>query len=65
MKASEFVKSLGIKSLAELSQASGIERRTLNDWYHHRPAAFRLLCIGMAAERASVQWAQVPDGGRG
>ena len=41
MKCSEYVKSKGIKSLALLSELSGVDTRTLQNWYVSRVFVFR------------------------
>ena len=52
MTPSQYIKSQGIKSLAELSRASGIHRDTLTLWHRSRPDALRLLCYGYMQENS-------------
>ncbi|MCP4989403.1 MAG: hypothetical protein GY928_26095 [Colwellia sp.] len=40
MKCSEYIKSKGVKSLALLSERSGVQVRTLQNWYETRMYVF-------------------------
>jgi hypothetical protein len=39
-------KRLGVRSLQEASNISQTSRKTLENWYHNRPALFRTVIIG-------------------
>lgn len=51
MKASEYAKSLGCRNVKVVADACGIPVDTLYRWYHKRPDAFRLLCLGYVKEK--------------
>lgn len=44
--ASELAKSVGMKSLAEVSQITGKHANTLTRWYKDEPALFRAVILG-------------------
>ena len=52
MKPSEVCKSVGLKSLAELSAFSGESVQTLNNWYKNYPRRFELILKGVMFEKA-------------
>ena len=55
MGLNEYVRSFGIKNIAEVSRRSGVQVRTLHNWYANRQALLRLLLLGIAAEDTARQ----------
>jgi len=53
MTAAQQAKHYGCKSLAEVSRQSGISIQTLYNWHKIRPACYRLVCLGVVADRDS------------
>ena len=51
MTASEAVKQAGLKSLAELSEISGVSFQTLNNWFNSKPRLFELVLKGAVLEQ--------------
>jgi hypothetical protein len=49
MTASEDAKAAGLKSLAEVSEMTGVSYQTLINWYKHKPALFAVVVAGCAA----------------
>ena len=49
-KCSEYVKRAGVESLALFSEQSGVQVRTLQNWYESRRKTFDKLLIGCIAE---------------
>jgi hypothetical protein len=47
MKCSEYVKSKGVKSLAFLSDSSGVQVRTLQNWYVNNRLLFDTVIVGV------------------
>lgn len=52
--ASQLAKSLGAKSLADVSKKTGISPQTLNNWHKNRPKLFKILIIGCKNYEASI-----------
>lgn len=48
MTPSQTAKSLGCKSLAQVSQQTGIPRRKLERWHKMYPETFKKLCLLVA-----------------
>lgn len=44
--ASETAKGYGIKSLVRVSEITGINTVTLNNWHRNRPKLFRVILLG-------------------
>lgn len=53
MKPHEICKRAGLKSLAELSEKSGVSIQTLNNWAKNKPKLFNCLIYG-AVSRVDV-----------
>lgn len=51
MTASIFAKSLGCKSLEEVSEATGQSRATLRNWFNNKPELFKIVCLGVVIAR--------------
>lgn len=54
MKPSEKAKAAGLKSLAELADASGESVQTLNNWFKNKPRRFELILKGIVAEKSKI-----------
>ncbi len=54
IKASEKAKSMGLKSLNEVSEMTGQTVQTLINWDRDRPELFRLVLIGCATDKLMV-----------
>jgi hypothetical protein len=48
MTASEQAKAAGLKSLAQVSELTGVSFQTLNNWSKHKPDLFRVVLLGCA-----------------
>lgn len=46
MTASKQAKTLGAKSLKQVSEVSGVPVRTLHDWYEDKPDLFETVVVG-------------------
>jgi hypothetical protein len=46
MKASEAAKLAGFKTLAEVSELTGVSTQTLNNWHNNKPLRFRSILKG-------------------
>ena len=62
MTASKYAKALGLNGLKDMEKACGVQVRTLTNWHREKPDLFRLIAIGILAERASQAWSQRPEG---
>ena len=51
MKASEQAKQAGLKSLAQVSELTGVSFQTLNNWSKHKPQLFAVVLLGCAELR--------------
>ncbi len=49
MKASEQAKAAGLKSLAQVSELTGVSFQTLNNWAKHKPQLFEAVLLGCLA----------------
>lgn len=49
--ASEYCKSLGLKSVAEVARAAEVDRVTLHRWFKSKPKLFTLLVDGCVWRR--------------
>jgi hypothetical protein len=61
MKASEYAKSMGVKSLKEVSGNIDITYETLINWYTSRPALFRLIIIGYINSESNEKLLQIRE----
>lgn len=52
-------KRLGCKSLAQVSEVSGVSVSTLRDWHESRPYVFRSICTNVWADTVAVPNARV------
>lgn len=48
-------KSAGLKSLAEVSQITGVAISTLNDWHRTKPDLFKVVIAGCVVVRPPKQ----------
>ena len=55
MTPSEKAKSLGCKSLGEVSRVSGLSKQTLINWSRNRPFVYEAVCEKVARERYQAQ----------
>ena len=46
MTASEAAKSAGLKSLAEVSELTGVSTQTLNNWFNEKRKLFEIVLLG-------------------
>lgn len=51
VKPSEFCKSAGLKSLAELVEATATSEQTLINWHRNKPKLFAVVVAGAVALR--------------
>ncbi len=51
MTASEQAKALGLDSLTEVSQMTGISRQHLGTWHNENQNLFKIVLIGCAARK--------------
>lgn len=50
MTPSQQVKSVGLKSLTQVSQLTGQSLQTLSNWHRDKPELFRIVLLGCLAE---------------
>ena len=50
MKCSDYVKSKGVKSLALLAERSGVQVRTLQNWYDNKRQLFDIVMAGVKSK---------------
>ena len=50
MKASTYIKSHGLPSLAHVSRETGVSERTLYNWYESRFALFEIIVLGCVSK---------------
>ena len=50
MKPSEQAKALGLRSLKEVTERTGVTSRTLRNWAKHKPALFQTVLKGCVAD---------------
>lgn len=50
MTPSQQAKAAGLKSLAQVSQITGVRFQTLNNWHKNKPDLFRIVIAGCAKE---------------
>lgn len=51
---SHHCRTKGLMDVTEVSEASGVPRRTLYDWWRTRPRAVVLIVMGLSAERSRL-----------
>lgn len=61
MTPSQQAKSVGLKSLTQVSQLTGVSLNTLTNWHRGKPELFRLVLLGCLADELSdtpvvVRW---------
>ena len=49
MTASQQAKAAGLKSLAQVSELTGVSFQTLNNWAKHKPQLFEAVLLGCLA----------------
>lgn len=49
MTPSEHVKRIGLKSLTQVSDMTGVSLQTLTNWHNDKPTLFKVVVIGCAA----------------
>lgn len=47
---SQQTKSVGLKSLTQVSQITGVSLNTLTNWHRDKPELFRIVLLGCVAE---------------
>ena len=50
MTPSQQAKSVGLKSLTQVGQITGVSLNTLTNWHRDKPDLFRIVLIGCVAE---------------
>ena len=50
MTPSRQAKSVGLKSLAQVSQITGVSLNTLANWHKDKPVLFRIVLLGVKTE---------------
>jgi len=55
MKASQFAKQAGVKSLAEVSELTGVSPQTLNNWFKNKPELFKIVLLGCKCQKDEKQ----------
>jgi len=50
MTPSQQAKSVGIKSLTQVSQITGVSLNTLTNWHRDKPELFRIVLLGVKAD---------------
>jgi len=56
---SDIAKAAGLKSLKEISDATGKSVQTLNNWHKDEPDLFRIVVKGVAAEKFAHNLEQI------
>lgn len=51
MTPSQQAKALGLKSLTEVSELTGVSLQTLTNWHRDKPSLFRIVLLGCVATR--------------
>lgn len=54
MTPSQQAKAVGIKSLTQVSEITGVSLNTLTNWHRDKPELFRIVLLGCVAEIGSV-----------
>jgi hypothetical protein len=49
MTAAQLAKQAGRKSLVEVSELTGVDRQTLDNWHKNKPALFKIVLAGCKA----------------
>ena len=55
MTAAEQAKSMGLKSLKQVTEMTGTRENTLRNWHRKRPALFRIVLAGCVAQAAKAE----------
>ena len=50
MTPAQQAKSVGLKSLTQVSQITGVSLNTLTNWHRDKPELFRIVLLGCTAE---------------
>lgn len=50
MTASKQAKAAGLKSLAQVSELTGVRAQTLINWHHNKPKLYAIVLAGCVAE---------------
>lgn len=50
MTPAQQAKSVGLKSLAQVSQITGVSLNTLTNWHRDKPELFRIVLIGCKSD---------------
>lgn len=58
MKMTEYVKSIGLSSVKEMSAISTVGRGTLNNWWNESPQQFKCMALGCV----SIKNGTITDG---
>lgn len=62
MKPHEQCKQAGLKSLAELSELTGVKTRTLINWHKNRPLLFNAIIRGTSCAKKEKGQSHQPTG---
>jgi hypothetical protein len=49
MTPSQQAKTLGCKSLSQVTQLTGVSLQTLSNWHYCKPELFKVVCIGVVS----------------
>ena len=55
MTPSQQAKQQGLKNLAEVSQLTGVDRQTLDNWANHKQALFEIVLLGCKVKNDNEQ----------
>lgn len=55
MTASQKAKSMGLRSLTEVSEHTGTSLQTLINWHKNKPELFNVVCLGVIAKLANQE----------
>ena len=54
MTPSQQAKNVGLKSLTQVSQITGVSLNTLTNWHRDKPELFRIVLLGCVAETTPI-----------
>ena len=60
MTASQQAKASGLKSLAQVSEITGISFQTLNNWHKNRPDLYEVIILG-CKQKATDRFIKIND----
>jgi len=54
MTPSQQAKSIGLKSLTEVSELTHVSLQTLTNWHRDKPKLFKIVLLGCVTERSNI-----------